>query len=104
MFLYSFYYDASYRAILLDNWISQFSFHGSLEVHEPLLQQSRVKKTNIYEVERSDYAKLHGLWACGESRSLLPSSRFYRINTSQDTDPDPKQAISPGSGFAFTVE
>lgn len=39
-----------------------------------------VKDIDIYEAEKSDYAELHGLWACRECRSLLPSSRFSDKN------------------------
>lgn len=39
-----------------------------------------VKATDIYEAENSDYAKLHGLWACKECASLRPSSQFSDKN------------------------
>lgn len=37
---------------------------------------SLVKEIDIYEAEKSDYAELHGLWACKECKILLPSSQF----------------------------
>ena len=41
---------------------------------------SLVKEIDIYEAEKSDYAELHGLWACKECKLLLPSSQFSDKN------------------------
>lgn len=35
-----------------------------------------VKETDIHKAEKSDYANLHGLWACHECHYLLPSWLF----------------------------
>ena len=39
-----------------------------------------VKDIDIYEAENSDYARLHGLWACQECASLRPSSELSDKN------------------------